>query len=42
MKPTFDFDEKVLDNASEFKGEFYDRFKLRHAPAPIKLTDNIS
>lgn len=42
MKPTFEFNNELLDNSSKFKDPFFDRFKLRHAPAPIKLTDTIS
>jgi len=42
MKPTFEINEKLLDNVSEFKDEFYRRFKLRHAPQPLKLNDEIS
>jgi hypothetical protein len=42
MKPIFDFDEKLLDNADKFQGEFYKRFKLRHAPKPLQLNDKIS
>ena len=42
MKPTFTFDEKVLDNSDKFTDEFYKRFKLRHAPQPLQLNDKIS
>jgi hypothetical protein len=42
MKPSFDFDEKVLNNADKFKDEFYKRFKLRHAPQPLQLNDKIA
>jgi hypothetical protein len=42
MKPTMTFDETVLDNQDVFTDPFYDRYPLRHAPAPITLTDNIS
>jgi hypothetical protein len=42
MRPSFDFDEKVLDNADKFQDEFYKRFKLRHAPQPLQLNDKIA
>jgi hypothetical protein len=42
MKPTFTFDEKVLDNADKFQDDFFKRFKLRHAEKPLQLNDQIS
>ena len=42
MKPTFSFDEKVLDNAGRFTDDFFKRFKLRHAEKPLQLNDKIS
>jgi hypothetical protein len=42
MKPTLDYGPDVLDNAANFKDPFFERFKLRHAPQPIALDDQIS
>ena len=42
MKPTFDFDEKLLDNAADFDNAFFKRFALRHAPAPLQLNEQVS
>ncbi len=42
MTPTFDIDDALLDNANEFEGPFYERFTLRHAPAPLKLNEQVS
>lgn len=41
MKPSLDIPEGLLDNVNEFSEDFYKRFTLRHAPGPIKLTDDI-
>ena len=42
MQPTFEIPQGLLENKDFFKDEFYQRFKLRTADAPLKLTDNIS
>ena len=42
MKTTLQFDDKLLDNNDKFQDDFYKRFKLRHAPKPLQLTDTIS
>jgi len=42
MKPTLDFNETMLDNAGMFKDPFFKRFKLRHAPEPLQLNDDVS
>lgn len=42
MKPTLTFDDTILDNRAAFSDPFYDRYTLRHAPEPIRLTDEIS
>jgi hypothetical protein len=42
MKPSFSFDEKVLDNAAVFQDDFFKRYKLRHADQPLQLNDKIS
>lgn len=42
MKISKDIPKTILDNGSEFKNEFYSRFKLRHADKPVKLTGSIS
>ena len=42
MKPTYQFDETLIDNISEFNNEFFKRFELRHAPEPIKLNEAVS
>jgi len=41
MKPTFTFDESILNNDDKFADKFFKRFKLRHAPEPILLKDGI-
>ncbi len=42
MKPTFDIDETLLDNAAEFDNPFFKRFALRHAAAPLQLNDRVA
>ncbi len=42
MKPTFEFTDRVLDNAAEFKNDFFQRFQLRPAFQPLALTEKIS
>ena len=42
MKPTFDIDEALLDNAADFDNDFFKRFALRHAPEPLQLNERIS
>ncbi len=42
MKPTFDIDEALLDNASDFGNDFFKRFKLRHAKAPLQLNERVA
>ncbi len=42
MKANFNFGPDLLDNKDQFNHEFYKRYKLRKANAPIKLTDDIS
>lgn len=42
MKPTFDIDEALLDNATDFDNDFFKRFALRHAKTPLQLSPNIS
>lgn len=42
MKPTFDIDEALLDNAADFDNDFFRRFDLRHAQTPLQLTKNIA
>jgi Acetoacetate decarboxylase (ADC) len=42
LKATFDIDPKLLDNAGEFTNSFFSRFKLRHAPKPLCLSEKIS
>ncbi|MDQ1256647.1 MAG: hypothetical protein QG656_1245, partial [Candidatus Hydrogenedentes bacterium] len=42
MKPTFDIDETLLDNASVFDNAFFKRFALRHAPAPLQLNERVA
>ena len=43
MKATKTVPADMLDNENEtiFKNDFFKRFKLRHAPAPLQLTDKI-
>lgn len=40
--PTLTFDATLLNNADEFSSDFYRRFTLRHAKAPLQLTPEIS
>jgi len=42
LKATFDIDPTLLDNAGEFTNSFFSRFKLRHAPQPLCLSEKIS
>ena len=42
MKPTFSIPTGLLHNEDEFTHPFFQRFKLRHAPAPIRLYEKIS
>jgi len=42
MKPTFDFDAGLLDNAAAFRDPFFQRFRLRRAPRPLQLTEQIA
>ncbi|MCP4670931.1 MAG: acetoacetate decarboxylase family protein [Desulfobacula sp.] len=42
MKTTYDFDETMFDNKDKFQNDFFSRFKLHHAPLPLKLSDTIS
>ena len=42
MKPTYDFDDTLLDNADQFQDDFYKRFTMRHAPRPIELDEKTS
>ncbi len=42
MQPSRTIDPNLLDNASEFQEPFYQRFQLRHAPAPLQLSDTIA
>jgi len=41
MKATREIDKTLLDNKTQFDNEFYRRFKLRTADAPLELTDEI-
>ena len=42
MKATTRIDAKLLDNADKFQDDFFQRFNLRRAPAPLKLNDSVS
>jgi len=42
MKPTFEITKDLFENQDQFDNDFFKRFKLRHAPEPIKLTDETS
>lgn len=41
MKPTTEITPNLLDNAECFKDDFFKRFDLHHAEAPLKLNDTI-
>ena len=41
MKPSTDIPPELLDNSGSFKNEFFDRFELRYADAPLRLNENI-
>ncbi len=42
MQPNLDIQPGVLDNQARFDNAFFRRFKLRHAPSPLELSENIS
>jgi len=42
MKPTMEFGEKFLQNEDKFQDDFFKRFQLRHAPAPLQLNDQVT
>lgn len=42
MKPALNIPAGMLENDDKFDNEFFNRFSLRHAPEPIKLTDEVS
>jgi hypothetical protein len=42
MKPTTHFNGEFVKNQDKFKDEFFQRFTLRHAPAPLKLNDQVT
>ena len=42
MKPTFEFDGNLLDNADGFCNSFFARFSLRPAPKPLQLNDKVA
>lgn len=42
MKPTLEIPEGLLDNSASFRDPFFQRFRLRHAPRPLQLTDAIT
>jgi hypothetical protein len=42
MKPTWDIPDEMLDNSGDFDNDFYRRFKLRRAPKPVVLKDNLT
>jgi len=42
MKINTKIESELLNNADAFKGEFYNRFKLRHAENPLQLNESIA
>jgi hypothetical protein len=36
------FDDSFVKNEDKFQDEFFKRFKLRHAPGPLKLNDQVT
>lgn len=42
MKPTTDIAPDLLDNAAVFTDPFFQRFRLRTAPAPLRLNETIA
>ncbi len=42
MKPTMEISEGLLANEDVFQNEFFNRFTLRHAPAPLALNDQVT
>jgi len=42
MKPNTRLDPALVDNADRFTDDFFGRFELRTAPAPLTLSDEIS
>jgi hypothetical protein len=42
MQPSTDLSSDLVDNSDRFTDPFFQRFRLRPAPAPLALTDEIS
>ena len=42
MKPTYAYDDTLLDNGDRFRNDFFKRFELHPAPQPLELDDKIS
>lgn len=42
MKPTYEITGEILNNEDKFEDRFFKRFKLRHAPRPLELNENVS
>ena len=42
VKPTHEIDEALLDNVKDFDNEFFKRFALRRAPAPLQLNERVA
>ena len=42
MKPNKEINAEMLSNEDMFGDKFFKRFKLRHAPEPLKLNDEVS
>lgn len=42
MKANNNISPELLDNANDFSDEYFNRFTLRTAPAPLQLNDNIA
>src|SRR5262249_41250897 len=41
MKPTHEFAPELLDNTAVFRDPFFHRFRLRHAPRPLALSETV-
>ncbi len=42
MKATWEIENQLLDNQQDFNNSFYSRFRLRKAPQPLQLSDEVA
>lgn len=41
LKPSFTYEDSLLNNLDAFQSDFYRQFRLRHAPEPLRLDDKV-